>query len=68
MLERELWCYGLNNGMSLGDFIGKQIGVAACAIREGGGRSIHLKCPKRVINELQIPERRSYNSSYKRRQ
>jgi len=54
--------------MSLGDFIGKQIGVAACAIREGGGRSIHLKCPKRVINELQIPERGSYNSSYKRRQ
>ena len=49
--------YGLDNGMSLDDFIGKQVDVTAYIIKENGGRSIRLKCPKRIINILGIPER-----------
>jgi hypothetical protein len=47
----------LDNGMSLDDFIGKQVEVKACVIKENEGSSIRLKCPKRVINTLGIPER-----------
>jgi uncharacterized paraquat-inducible protein A len=43
--------------MSLDDFMGKQVEVKACVIKENGGSSIRLKCPKRVINMLGIPER-----------
>jgi hypothetical protein len=43
--------------MSLDDFMGKQVEVKACVIKENGGSSIRLKCPKRVINLLGIPER-----------
>jgi hypothetical protein len=43
--------------LSLDDFIGKQIDVTACVIRESGGRVIRLKCPKRIINTLGIPEK-----------
>jgi hypothetical protein len=42
--------------MSLDDFMGKQVEVKACVIKENGGSSIRLKCPKRVINLLGIPE------------
>jgi hypothetical protein len=49
--------YGLDNGMSLDDFIGKQVDVTAYIIKENGGRSIRLKCPKRIINTLGIPEK-----------
>jgi hypothetical protein len=37
--------------------MGKQVEVKACVIKENGGSSIRLKCPKRVINMLGIPER-----------
>jgi hypothetical protein len=37
--------------------MGKQVEVTACVIKENGGSSIRLKCPKRVINLLGIPER-----------
>jgi hypothetical protein len=40
--------YGLDNGMSLDDFTGKQVDVTACIIKEGGGSSIRLKCPKHI--------------------
>jgi hypothetical protein len=43
--------------MSLDDFIGKQVEVTACVIKENEGSSIRLKCPKRIINMLGIPER-----------
>jgi hypothetical protein len=43
--------------MSLDDFIGKHVEVKACVIKENEGSSIRLKCPKRVINMLGIPER-----------
>jgi hypothetical protein len=43
--------------MSLDDFMGKQVEVKACVIKENGGSSIRLKCPKRIINMLGIPER-----------
>jgi hypothetical protein len=43
--------------MSLDDFIGKQVDVTACIIKENEGSSIRLKCPKRIINMLGIPER-----------
>jgi hypothetical protein len=43
--------------MSLDDFIGKQVEVTACVIKENEGSSIRLKCPKRIINMLGIPEK-----------
>jgi hypothetical protein len=43
--------------MSLDDFMGKQVEVKACVIKENGGSSVRLKCPKRIINTLGIPER-----------
>jgi hypothetical protein len=43
--------------MSLDDFMGKQVEVKACVIKENEGSSIRLKCSKRVINLLGIPER-----------
>jgi len=43
--------------MNLDDFMGKQVEVTACVIKENGGNSIRLKYPKRVINLLGIPER-----------
>jgi hypothetical protein len=43
--------------MSLDDFMGKQVEVKTCVIKENGGSCIRLKCPKRVINLLGIPER-----------
>jgi hypothetical protein len=44
--------------MSLDDFMGKQVEVKACVIKENGGSSIRLKCPKRIINILKaIPPR-----------
>jgi len=43
--------------MSLDDFMGKQVEVTACVIKENEGSSIRLKCPKQVINLLDIPER-----------
>jgi hypothetical protein len=41
----------------LDDFTGKQVDVTACVIKEGGCSSIRLKCPKRIINTLGIPEK-----------
>ena len=47
----------LTNSMSLDDFIGKQVEVTAYIIKKNEGSSIRLKCPKRIINMLGIPEK-----------
>jgi len=50
--------------MSLDDFMGKQVEVKACVIKENGGSSIRFKCPKHIINVLGIPGEGAYNGSY----
>jgi hypothetical protein len=48
-----------DNGMSLDVFVGKQVDMPMVVVRErqGSEGTIRLKCPKRIINALQIPER-----------
>jgi hypothetical protein len=47
-------------------FVGKQVDMPMVVVRErqGSEGTIRLKCPKRIINVLGIPERLS-NGAYK---
>jgi hypothetical protein len=48
-----------DNGMSLDVFVGKQVDMPMVVVRErqGSEGTIRLKCPKRIINMLGIPEK-----------
>jgi hypothetical protein len=52
--------------MSLDAFVGRQVDTPMVVIKErqGSEGTIRLKCPKRIINMLGIPERLS-NGAYK---
>jgi hypothetical protein len=45
--------------MSLDAFVGRQVDMPMVVVRErqGSEGTIRLKCPKPIINELQIPEK-----------
>jgi hypothetical protein len=53
--------------MSLDAFVGKQVDTPMVVIKErqGSEGTIRLKCPKRIINMLGIPEKGYLDGAYK---